>query len=416
MSRLTARHALAALALSGALASAGCGRGAAPAETAADGSAGASAPAAPPALGSPKQAEPAPEADAPVELGFPASATKNTTRVGASDPVAVAAAVARAVFPGLTPESRPDAIALVDRRDWRTALAASVLMGAPVRAPLLLADAGPELPAVTQAALDGLAPKGSKAAGGAQVVRIGEVPRPEGRKTTDIAGRDPFALAQALDAFQAAAAGKTSDRVIVVSADAPEYAAPAAAYAAKSGDPILFARKNELPPATRAALRTHQQPKIYVLGPASVIGSDVVTKLRELGAVTRIDGRDPIRNAIAFATFSETDFGWGVVDPGHGLVLARANADPALAAAAAPLSASGTYGPLLLLGGGDAIDPPLSTYLKAIQPGYRTDPVRGVYNHGWLVGDTRAMTPTLQARIDSLLEIMPETTTSAETP
>jgi hypothetical protein len=400
MSRLTARPALAALALSGALLVTGCGR--------ASDDAGTGVPAVPP-LGNTKKGD----SKAAADLGFPTFATKNTTRVAASDPVAVAAGVARSVFPGLTPESRPDAVAVVDKRDWRTALAASALMSNPVGAPLLLSDTGQELPEASQKTLDALDPKGSKAAGGAEVIRIGSVPRPDGRKTTDVAGTDPFALAQALDAFQAAARGKTSDRVIIVSADDPRFAAPAAAYAAKSGDPILFARKNELPAATRAAIRTHQQPKIYVLGPTAVIGTKVTAQLRKLGSVQRIGGADPVRNAIAFAMFSETDFGWGVVDPGHGVVFSREVADPALAAAAAPLSASGTYGPMLLVGNDSVIDPPLATYLKAIQPGYRTDPVRCVYNHGWLVGDLRAMTPTLQTRLDTLLEIMPETTKPA---
>ncbi len=391
------------MALSGALLTAGCGR--------ASTDTGSGVPAVPP-LGTSKQGDAKPA----VDLGFPTFATKNTTRVASSDPVAVAAGVARSVFPGLTPESRPDVVAVVDKRDWRTALAASALMSDPVGAPLLLSDAGQELPDASQKALDALDPKGSKAAGDAEVIRIGSVPRPDGRKTTDIAGADPFALAQALDAFQAAARGKTSDRVIIVSADDPRFAAPAAAYAAKSGDPILFARKNQLPAATRAAIRTHQQPKIYVLGPTAVIGTKVTAELRKLGSVKRLGDADPVRNAIAFAMFSETDFGWGVVDPGHGVVFSREVADPTLAAAAAPLSASGTYGPMLLVGNDKVIDPPLATYLEGIQPGYRTDPVRGVYNHGWLVGDLRAMTPTLQTRLDTLLEIVPETTTSAKTP
>jgi len=397
MSRLTACPALAALALSGALLLSGCGRGSAPDSSGA-----------PPAsaLGASKSDK----KEARVDIGFPTFATKNTTRVAAADPVAVAAGVARSVFPGLTAASRPDAVAVVDERDWRTALAASVLMSGPVRAPLLLSDQRQELPKASQAALDALDPIGSKAAGGAEVIRIGSVPRPDGRKTTDVAGGDPFALAQALDAFQAAAAGKTSDRVLVVSADEPAFAAPAAAYAAKSGDPILFARKDSLPAATRAALRTHQQPKIYVLGPTKIIGTKVTAQLRKLGSVKRLGGRDPVRNAIAFATFSETDFGWGVVDPGHGVVFSRDDAAPATAAAAAPLSASGTYGPLLLIGDDETVDAPLATFLRGIQPAYRTDPVRGVYNHGWLVGDARAITPALQARLDTLLEIMAEKT------
>src|SRR4051794_32124024 len=49
-------------------------------------------------------------------LGFPSFATKNTTRIGGGDAVADAAAIARAVYPAATPDTRPDAVTLVDRR------------------------------------------------------------------------------------------------------------------------------------------------------------------------------------------------------------------------------------------------------------------------------------------------------------
>src|SRR6476469_914264 len=65
---------------------------------------------------------------AAAELGFPVFATKNTTRVGGADPIADAAATARAVFPAVTPATRPKVVALVDGHDWRTAIAASALM------------------------------------------------------------------------------------------------------------------------------------------------------------------------------------------------------------------------------------------------------------------------------------------------
>ena len=42
--------------------------------------------------------------------------------------------------------------------------------------------------------------------------------------------------------------------MIVVGADRPEYAMPAAGFAAKSGDPILFVTRDSVPKATRVAL------------------------------------------------------------------------------------------------------------------------------------------------------------------
>src|SRR5438270_276362 len=82
-----------------------------------------------------------------------------------------------------------------------------------------------------------------------------------------------------------AAKGSTSDHVVVASADAPAYSMPAAAWAAKSGDPVLFVTRTTIPAATLAALRRHQQPKIYVLGPPAAVGAAVVAKLRRLGKV-----------------------------------------------------------------------------------------------------------------------------------
>jgi hypothetical protein len=109
---------------------------------------------------------------------------------------------------------------------------------------------------------------------------------------------------------------------------------------------------------------------------------------------------------VAFARFVDGPFGWGIVDPGHGFVFAN-GARPGDAAAAAPLSASGTYGPLLVTTGAAALPPALEGYLLDVQPGYTRDPVRGVYNHGWIVGDEHAMSVAGQSRIDALLEIVP---------
>jgi len=179
---------------------------------------------------------------------------------------------------------------------------------------------------------------------------------------------------------------------------------PAAGWAAKSGDPVLWVTRDAIPAATRAAITAHKRPRIYVLGPEQAISKEVLDKLSKLGATRRISGADPVANAIAFARFSDGTFGWNVVDPGHGLVLMN-SVRPLDAAAAAPLSASGTYGPQLLLTAPNVLPAPLQEYLLDIQPGYDSDPVRGVYNHGWMIGDERAVAIDVQARIDALLEI-----------
>jgi hypothetical protein len=337
-------------------------------------------------------------------LGFPALATKNTTRVGGKDAVADAAAVATAVYPGRSATTRPGIVSLVDENDWRSGISAAVLMAPPVRAPVLFGSRD-DVPDPTSEVLDTLKPRGSPEAKGAQVLRVGDVAAPDGLRTTSVSGRNPFALAESIDLFLTEAAGQPSPRVVIASGDDKAFAMPAAGWAAKSGDPVLFAHEDRLPPETVRAIKRHEQPSIYVLGPPAAISNGVIAKLQKLGDVKRISGRTPVENAIAFARFSDGDFGWGLRDPGHGLVFANLSRVQDAGAGAA-LDSSGKYGPLLLLDSSKGLAAPLENYLLDIQPGYRFDPVRGVYNHAWLMGDESAITVDLQGRIDELMEIV----------
>ena len=176
--------------------------------------------------------------DAPA-LGFPIFATKNTTRVAGADPVATAAGAARAVYPARTDESSPRAVVIVDQADWRAAISAAQLMARPLRAPILFSDGG-ELPAASAEALEELAPSGAEEAGDAQVIRIGDAAEPENRRVTDVEGASPTSLAAAIDKLQIEAAGDPTDAVLVAPADNPEFAMPAAGWAAKSGQPVLW--------------------------------------------------------------------------------------------------------------------------------------------------------------------------------
>lgn len=346
------------------------------------------------------------ESSAGRALGFPLFATKNTTRVGGSDATANAAAVALAVFPGNSTASRPTAVTLADGSDWRVALLATQLEAAPLHAPVLLTD-GDDMPDASKSAIEELEPRGLRKLNGAQAIRVGNAAEPSGLKSTQIHGSGPYELSRAIDRFRTTKTGRRSNELVIVSADSPAYAMPAAGWAARSGDPIYFAHRRTLPAATVRAVRMRKRPQVYVLGPRAVIGTRVLTRLRKLGAqVRRISGDGPVGNAIAFARYADGDFGFGVTDPGHGLVFTRTD-EPQNAVAAALLSNSGTYGPLLLTDSGEELPAVLRDYLLDIQPGYESDPVRGVYNHGWLIGDSDVISAALQTKIDSLLEIVP---------
>lgn len=354
-----------------------------------------------PALGRPAKAK-----EAATDLGFPGFATKNTTRVGGADPVADAAGVGQAVYPGRAAGSRPGAVTIVDAADFQAAVSAAQLMAAPLRSPILYSQDG-KLPPASQDALDAMRPAGAEKAGKAQVIRVGDnAGKPSGLRTTDIGGTKPAALAGAIDRVATAAAGRQSQAVIVAGGREPAYAMPAAALSAKSGAPVLWVDGDTVPNRTRDAIRARKKPRIYVVGPERAVSAKALKALAKLGPVDRIAGSDPVTNAIAVARYSDGAFGWNVVDPGHGLVFAAADRTGEAAAAVA-LSGAGTYGPLLLLDDPKVLPKTVESYLLDIQPGYDKDPVRGVYNHAWLLGDEQAISIDVQARIDSLMEIQP---------
>jgi hypothetical protein len=350
------------------------------------------------------------ESDAPVSqtaeaLGYPTFATNNTVRIGGIDPAANAAGAALAVFPSITPEQRPAAVTLVDERDWGGAIAAAVLMAPPVRAPVLFSTPD-ELPDPTANAIEALDPQGSESTGGASAFVIGEVAVPERPgKGLPIDAGDPASTAAQIATLRERLFGKAPEHVIVAPSSSPEFAMPAAAWAARSGDPVLFSGAKKLPQATAKALEQHPKVPVYLLGPETAISKEVLREIDEIvKQVERVAGEDPAGNALAFARYDDGDFGWNVNDPGHGFVLARSDT-PANAAAAAPLSASGTWGPLLLTEAADTLPDDVRSYFLDIKPGYTNDPTRAFYNHVWVIGDQEAISVGQQAEVDQLAEL-----------
>jgi putative cell wall binding repeat protein len=346
------------------------------------------------------------EKDAAAKLGFPASATRNTLRVGGGDAAADAAGVANAVFPAQGNATRPTAVVLVDKDDWQAAVSGSVLAGNPINAPLMLADGG-DLPAVTRDTLDRLKPKGSDLSKDAQVIRIGGgTARPGGYKTAVIEGKDPYDRAAAIDRFSSVARGKPSSRVVVVSGEHSEWALPAAAWAARSGNSVLPVKRNSVPAPIVKALRSHERPAIYVLGPERVIGKKALRQLGRLGTVRRIQGPTPVQNAIAFARYHRGGFGWGVTVPGYNFTIANTSR-PLDAAAAASLATRGVFAPLLLTDRSDELPKPLESYLLSVQPGFEDDPGQAVFNRVWILGDDGVLSIAAQARVDEITELVP---------
>ena len=86
-------------------------------------------------------------------------------------------------------------------------------------------------------------------------------------------------------------AGTPPEAIVLASSSEPAFAAPAAAYAARSGDPVLFTDAKELPQETIAALRREEGVPVYALGPGSAISGKVLKEVEGLGAKVQADQR-----------------------------------------------------------------------------------------------------------------------------
>ena len=130
---------------------------------------------------------------------------------------------------------------------------------------------------------------------------------------------------------------------------------PAAAWAARSGDPVLFAAGDELPKSDRGgAAPPPARPRSTCSGPPrrSPPPSCGSRRDRPSGAAGR--RRRPGRKRDRLRPLPPRRLRLEHQRPGHGFVVARSDS-PLDAAAAAPLSASGTWGPLLLSDDADTL-------------------------------------------------------------
>jgi len=272
--------------------------------------------------------------------------------------------------------------------------------------PVLISGRG-SVPDATAQALAQLNPRGGGASGDISVYSAGGASVPSGFHGGELHGSSPAEIADQFDQLRQRLTKSEPEHIVVVSSDEPGYAMPAAAWAARSGDPVLFTGRNDLPAPTLAALRRHAAAAVYVLGPESAVSKAVVSQIARVSAtVQRVGATGALQNAISFARYTDGTFGWNLNDPGHGMELANSDR-PLDAAAAAALASSGKWGPLLVTDEANVLPPELRGFLLDIKPGYSTDPTRAVYNHIWLMGDATAIGGQVQAEIDDLAEVAP---------
>jgi hypothetical protein len=324
--------------------------------------------------------------------------------VGGADSVADAAGVALAVFPSTGGVPGPQAVTLVDGDDWASGIAAASLMAPPVGAPTLISGAD-SVPTLTSDALRALAPAGSPVTDDHQILAIGSAAVPSGVRVERVGGGNPAELGAAVARLREALSGHPAQHLLLVASDQPGYAMPAAGWAARSGDPVLFVDRDSVPDPTLEVLRSHPHVPVFALGPPSAISDRALQQVGKVSStVARVGADGPVQNAIEFARYVNGAFGWNINDPGHGFVIAS-DSRPLDAAAAAALSASGDWGPLLLTDDPRQVPSSLHGYLLDLKPGYLADPTRAVYNHIWLIGDQDAISVGFQAQVDELAEV-----------
>ncbi|MFN2747035.1 MULTISPECIES: hypothetical protein [Bacillus] len=336
--------------------------------------------------------------------------TKNTTRLDAKTPEELSIKTSQTIWPATHKQNRPGAVILVSKDSWQTALAAADLIHHPNNGPVLFTDTD-QLSLNVQNEIKRLSPLGTS--DGTQILAVGNFDKQalkvlKSYKVKQLTGEKPAEIAEKIDEEYASSAGEYPKSVIIGSSEdrAELYTLPSVNWIAHMPEPLLYIDNQGIPEATAQALKKRDgKANIYILGPAAAVSEKTEKALKEYGTVKRISGNDPVTNSIAFAKFKDqdTDFGWGVTDPGHGLSFAS-TAKPELALAGAPFSHLGKHAPLLLLKDGQA-DQSVYSYLADIEPFFEKHPQDGPYNHGFILGSEDDISFQTQGILDDILEI-----------
>jgi hypothetical protein len=336
---------------------------------------------------------------------------RNVVRVPGRSAADVAAAAAFANY------SRSDAPALggwvlLDAsRGWPEVVLAAQFAANPVDGGLLLTNRD-YLPLPTADVLRRKRPDGFPNSTGIQGLILGK-PGQEvfvslhdlGLKLSQLNSSSAAGLAFKLVPYRGGFAKAYSSNVVVVSKEARDFALPAGAWSAFSGDSVALVGHDSVPGSTATLLAQRQKlraekPTIYVVGPTSVISSSVEQQLGAYGKVVRVAGasadRSPVQAAIDFDRFHDpkTGFGWGLVrGPASVTLIDRFHWGDATGAF--NFAGAGPRAPLLLTEGAQ-LPVAVASYLRQLQT-----PVAG---HGFVMGDSGHVPDAVLSELDPLLE------------
>ncbi|MFD1587937.1 DUF4396 domain-containing protein [Halorientalis brevis] len=305
--------------------------------------------------------------------------TKDASRFPASDPGQLSAYTAQAARPSGSNLSY-ETVVRVPENDWRTALAASRL----------------------RASSDAIILAGNASRPGGSQGAAGNV------STVRLSGGTPAESAAAI-ATRGTDDENGPTNVVIVGSDDPQWAMPAAAWSAYSGDPILYASEDGVPAATQRAIEQTNASHAYVLAPPGQVSRDALSELDV--EWTRVAGSTPQDHAVEVAKFRDEsrDFGWGIDQRDkvgyYNFVVVNPDR-PGHAAAASNLQ-WGKAGPLLLAHEDGTLPAITENYLWRSQPSWFSTPAEGPYNHLFFMGTLDQVSWVSQARSDYAVEITP---------
>ena len=288
--------------------------------------------------------------------------------------------------PSRSRDTRPEVVSLVDADDWRAAISAAQLMAG--RCARRCCSPTAATAGRDAGGARALEPTGAPKAGDAQVIRVGKTrARPRALQDDRRRRRRPGRLAaRASTALQRPRAGTPTPRRDRGAADAPAFAMPAAGWAAKAGDPVLWSDKDTLPGRHPPRSPPTSSPRSTCSGPAAAISDNGAQGARRARHRHAHLGPRPGRQRDRLRPLHRRALRLERRRP-RPRARVRTTERPADAAAAAAAVGARHLRPAAARHRrATRSRAPVQDYLLDIQPGYDEDPVRGVYNHGWLVG------------------------------
>ncbi len=338
--------------------------------------------------------------------------TKNVTRLNSNDAFEISVMTSQMIWPATHTANQPGTIMLAPIENWQLALASLNLVHHPNDGPLLFTDNG-VIPDLVLAEIERLHPKGNVE--GTQIMVMGTLNDGELDKLGDfevvvVEEEEAAAFALEIDRLYGELTNNIPSSVIVGSMEekGKKFTIPAGSWITHMDEPLLYVTENEVPEATVKALEKREgAASIYVVGPESIISNEVLEQLNHFGDVIRISGETPADLAVEFAKYRDydTNFGWEVVSPGHGLVMVSTEF-PELAITAAPFAHLGKHAPMVWLDEGKFTEE-MHIYLEQLKPTFENEPTEGPYNHAYLIGGEDLVPFKVQGFIDEMLEIVP---------